>query len=492
MSISDAQFTAWLLSDNKSRVVLVEANAYSGGTQVTRYFSDRGFVSTPSDTPANTAYDDILLSVTQIRSVLAEAFIGRSIASTGDLVIDNSSGVRDSWLTDSWDGREIKMYLGDAAWPKSDFRTVFVGTIKDISSTGTNSLTLSIRDKQHLLTVPVQANRVGGTGPAKDSRIPLAYGEVKSVRPVLIDAALHKYQWHDGQVQSVDAVYDNGKSIAGYTADLTTGTITLTSAPAGTITLDGKGSKTGGVYVNKIGDIAARLITERSSITSGSIDSATLAQLNTAAPGVAGIYIDEDNATVADALDSVLAAAGGYYVIDRTGKVALGLFAAPGGTPVLTITDDDLVLSQLSLAKRIVPLKSVRVGYERYNETISYGADTTLTEAQRQRLAQEYLVAYAATAGAANFLLAVDGDLAGTPYVLSSDAATEATRRAALWGVLRRVFTIPGFLAPQQVKLGDVVSLDLSRYGLSGGVLARVVSLTENLTNNRISMDVFV
>ena len=460
MSISDSQFAAWLVAGNKERVVLVEANAYSGGTQVTRYFSNRGFTSYPTDTPANTAYEDILLSVPQLRSVLAEAFTGKSIVSFGELVIDNSSGVRDSWLTDAWDGRDVLVYLGDPAWAKADFRLVFKGTIDDISSSDTRRLSLRIRDRQHLLDVPVQVNRVGGTGPAKDQRIPLAYGEVKNVPPVLVDAAARTYQWHDGQVQSVDAVYDNGVAIATYTTDLANGKITLTAAATGTITL-------------------------------GDIDTASVTALNTAAPGVAGVYFADDGTTVLQALDAVLGAAGAYFVIDRLGKLSMGLFEAPSGTPVLTLIDDDYELGQLALAKRILPLKSVRVGYARFHYTTTSGADT-LTEAQRQRLSQEYLASYAATAGATNFLQAVDGDLVGTPYAEATAAATEATRRAALWGVLRRVFTVSGFLAPQQVKLGDVVALDFSRYGLSGGVLARVVALTESVTSNRITMDLFV
>lgn len=492
MAISDAEYAVWLAADNKERVMLVEVKAYSGGSEVTRYFSNRGFTSTPTDTPANTSYEDILRTVPQIRSLLAEVFTGKSFVSFGDLIVDNSSGVRDSWLTDSWDGRDVNLFLGDPSWPKSDFRTVFMGSVEDISAQDTRTLQIRIRDRQYLFEVPVSLNRVGGSGTTKDQRIPIAYGEVKNVQPVLIDAAARKYQWHDGQVQSVDAVYDNGVAIATYTADLTLGTISLTAAATGVITLDGKGSKTGGTYVNKIADIAQRIILERTVITSGSIDSATVSTLNTDAPGVAGVYFSRDNTTVLQALDEVLGKSGAYFTIDRVGKVSFGLFKAPAGTAVVSLTDDDYELGSLMLKRRIVPLKSVRVGYARFHTTGNYGTAAALTEAQRQRLSDDYLVAYQVTSGATGFAMAVDGDIAGTPYAASGDAATEATRRAALWGVLRRVFSLRGFLAPQQVKLGDVVSVDFSRYGLSGGVLARVVALSESTTNNRIDMDIFI
>lgn len=490
MSISDSQYTAWLVADNRERMVLVEVDAYSGGSVVTRYLSNRGFVSAPTDTPANVAYDEILLDVPYLRSAMADALRGRSLVSYGDLDVDNSSGVRDSWLTDAWDGRPLRMYLGDPSWARADFRLVFSGVVADIVASGTSTLTLKLRDRQYLLDVPLQVNLVGGTGPAKDQRIPVCYGQVFNVEPVLIDAAARKYQWHDGQVQSVDAVYQDGAAIGTYTADLTAGTITLTAAATGRITLDGKGSKTGGVYVDKTGDIVSRLVQERAGWVSGDIDSASIAALNTDVPGAVGLYVSEDSATVMSALDTLITGAGGYYCIGRDGKLTVGQFKAPAGTPVLTLGDDDIEQGRIELLRRIVPLKSVRVGYARFHSTIDSGAAAALTEAQRQRLRDEYLVARA-TASPTGFLLAVDGDLQPSCFVASADASTEATRRAALWGQLRRVFRVSGFLAAQQVRLGDVVGLELSRHGLAG-VVATVVGLREFITGGRSELEVFL
>jgi hypothetical protein len=490
VSISNAQFTAWLAADNKERVLLVEADAYSGGSVVTRYFSNRGFVSAPADTPASTAYDDIVTAVPNIRSAMAEVFRGRSLVSFGDIEIDNSGGSRDGWLLDGWDGRPVKMYLGDASWPKSDFRLVFSGATEDISASGNNALVLRVRDRQHLLDVPLQTNRVGGTGSTKDQRLPVCYGEVKNVEPVLVDAATRKYQVHDGSIQSIDAVYQDGAAIATYTASLGTGTFTLSAALTGRLTCDIKGSNAGS-YVNKTADVMQRLITDRTSLTVSDIDTASVDQLNTDAPGTVGIYVTDDTATALTALDTLATGAGAYFCIGRDGKVTMGLFKAPSGTAVVSLTDDDVELAQVELTRRIVPLKSVRVGYARFYVTIDSGAASSLTEAQRQRLRDEYLVAYAAT-GATGFLLAIDDDLAGTCYVNSSDAATEATRRATLWGSLRRVFRVRGFMAAQQVKLGDVVSLDFARYGLTGGVLARVIGIRESVTSNSVELEVFL
>lgn len=491
MSISDAQYTAWLAADNKERVILVEVDAYSSGSTVTRYLSDRGFTSLPTDTPANTAYDDIVMAVPGIRSAMADALRGRSLVSFGDLDVDNSGGARDGWLLDAWDGRPIRLYLGAAGWPKSDFRQVFAGVVADIQARDNATLTLRLRDRQYLLDVPLQTNLVGGTGTAKDQRLPVCYGEVKQVEPVLIDAAARKYALHDGQIQSVDAVYQDGAAIATYTADLAAGTITLTAALTGRITADVKGSKTGGTYVNTTADIAQRIVQERAGWSAGDIAAGSVAQLNADAPGAAGIYVTEDQATVLSTLDTLITGAGGYYAVGRDGKLTMGLFKAPAGTPVVTVGEDDVEQGQVELTKRIVPLKSVRVGYARYYTTIGSGAAAGLTEAQRQRLRDEYLVAKAATA-LTGFLLAVDGDLQGSCYVAQADASAEATRRAALWGQLRRVFRVGGFLAAQQVELGSVIALDLLRYGLGGGVLATVVGLRESITGGSMELEVFL
>lgn len=490
MPISDAQYTSWLRADNQRRVVLVEAEAYSGGSVVTRYMSTPGFVSAPADSPASTGYDDIVLDVPWVRSQLAEALRGRSLISYGDIDIDNSSGVRDAWLTDAWDGRPVRLYLGDPTWPKSDFRLVFSGAVEDIQARDSATLTLRMRDRQHLLDVPACTTLVGGTDSTKDTRRPICYGEVKNVRPVLIDSATRTYAVHDGQIESIDAVYINGATTAAYTFNLALGTITLTAALTGTLTADVRGSKTGGTYVNTAANVLQRLVTERTTLTAGDIDSASISALNTAIGAAVGLYVSADRTTVLQALDTLLTGIGGWYVIGRDGKLTVGQFAAPTGAPVISLDADDVEENSVELVRRILPAKSVRLGFARFWDTSTSGA-TTLTEAQRERLAQPYLIAKA-TNTLAGHLLAVDEDLLPTCLVASAAAGTEATRQATLYSTLRYVYRLAGFTAAQQVKLGDVVALNLGRFGLNNGTLARVVGLRESLTGGRIELEVFV
>lgn len=484
--ITDAEFRAWLLADDKRRCVLAEVEAYSGGAVVTRYLSNLGYTSGPADAPPNTPYDEILMSVPSITSRMSDALQGYSQLAFGDLNISNAGGERDDWLLDAWDGRPVRLYLGDPSWPRADFRLVFFGAAEDILASGNSTLTLKLRDRQALLAVPLLTTLVGGAGPAKDRRRPACYGKCRHVTPVLVDEASRTYAVHDGPIEAVDQVYEAGVPVA-FTVNPAAGEFSLVAALTGQITADVRGSKTGGVYVDKTADIARRIVLERTSLAD--IDAASVAQLNSDQPGAVGLYISGDSITVVGALDALLTGVGGFYAVNRAGQLTMGQFTEPAGAPVLTLQDEDLAYGQTALARRILPLRSVRVGYAR-NYTTIYSPAASLTEAQRQRLADEFLVAKA-TSAITGHLLAVDGDLARSCYADEADATAEATRRAALWGQLRRVFRLPGFLAAQQLQLGDVIALELGRYGLSG-VLATVVGIRESLTGGRVELEVFL
>lgn len=493
MPISDAQYGAWLRADNKLRCVLVEAECYSGGGTLTRYLSNLGFVTSGTDTPAHTAYDDVVSALPGIRSSMAEVFKGQSLVSFGDIEIDNATGARDSWALDAWDGRPCRIYLGDPAWPKSDFRLSYSGALQDLFSRDSRTLVLRLRDRQQLLDVPVQTARVGGTGSTAGLKRPLAYGQVLNVPPVLIDATTRLYEVHAGQIEAIDAVRMAGADVnpANYTVDLANGRFTMGIAVSGELTCDVRGSKTGGVYVNKTADLVSRILQERAGFSSGDISATAVSALNAAAPGAAGLYLVDDAATVKNAIDALITGVGGYYTVGRDGVLYMGLFVAPAGSPVVTLTDDDIAQSGIAIARRIIPKKSVQVGYARYYSVITSGLAGSVTEAQRARLGQEYLVERA-TNTPTGYLLATDGDIEPTCFVAQSTAATEATRRAALWGVLRRVVSIKAFMAAGRVRLGDVVGLELGRFGLSGGALATVVGLRESLTGGSIDLEVFL
>lgn len=477
--------------DGEIRCVLIEAQAYSAGSAVTRYMANIAFDSLPSDSPANTPYDDIILSVPRFTAGIAEALGGNTQVSYGEIDIDNSSGVRDAWLNDAWDGRAVKIFLGSPRWPKADFRQILAGVAIDIVAKDSRTLTLKISDKQQLLNGPIQKNLIGGTTANAQKPIPLTYGEVYNIEPLLVDSATRKYQLHDGQIEAITTVYDNGKSVA-FTADLTAGTFTLSAAPVGRVTTDAKGCKLSGTYINKVGEIIQRILLARSTLVTGDLDTASFTALNALCTQAVGIYIGDRRNTI-DVLDELIKTIGGYYGFGRAGLFKVGRLDAPSGSPILDLTADDIEEFGLTVKARALPVATIRLGYKRNWTVQTDGVDSTVSAARRAELADTYQVVSATNAGiGATFLTPLSPDVVGTLFVSQSDAQTEANRRAALAGQLRYRYRTECFTAAARIELGQVIRLTHPRYSFAMGSLAVVVYIDESPTSNRSSLELWL
>lgn len=236
--MTDAEYTAWLKDQSAIRCVLIEADVKVGGSVVTRYLSNRGYVTRPSDTPANTSY---------LPRVVGGIKVGRKLSldssiqlSFGDIELTNFDGLLDSWADDYWVNRSIKIYLGDSSWVRSDFRLVFSGITTGIDTRKRDSVNIKISDKLQRLNYPVSETKLGGTSSLADNLIPLLFGECHNIEPLLVDASVNEYQIHNGPVESIFEVRDNGIPVL-YTPFVSTGKFRLNQAPAGQITCSAQG-----------------------------------------------------------------------------------------------------------------------------------------------------------------------------------------------------------------------------------------------------------
>lgn len=488
--INDVDFVTWLKRDGAARALLVEATVYSGGVEAVRTMSNRAFISGPIDSPAHAAYDDIIVGVPRFSSQLSELFTGKSLPTWGDVEVINESGVRDSWLNDAWDGRAVRLYLGDPAWPKSDYRRVLDGTIGDIYAPAQNRLALKLRDKTWAMNAPIQTSLIGGFTVNEDQPIPLCFGQCFNVEPLLIVAATHQYQVHDGAIEAITAVRDNGLAVA-YTADVATGTFTLSAAPAGRITADVKGAKPGGVYLTKCADIINHIVTTRTQLTIDDIDVTNFTAFNSVAPQILGVYI-RNRENIIPILDQLTAAVGGFWTFSRDGFLRLGRLESPSGTPVLELEADDIRERQFVCTGRALPIQTLRLGYARNYTPQADGLAGAVTEANRALYASEYQVATTTNVGIeTTHLLARNPDLDATLLVDASEAATEASRRAALYSQVRGIYEIGVWTAPLRVNLGEVVKITHPRFGFAAGVLAVVVGLDEEPARGRVTLRVW-
>lgn len=495
MPISDAEYSEWLEDDRVTRVLLVEAKYYDG-TEQTEYMSTLGHITKPTDSPANQEYEDLVIAFPVFRRVMKEAFDGKTQQSFGDIEIDNTNGDRDSWLTRSWNGRDITLMLGDPTWDYADFRVIMAGSSAEITSKGIDKLSLKIRDKGIYLEKQLQ-EAVFSTGPNVDRIIPVCYGEVKNIEPVLEDEPTHKYKIHDGEISSIDTVYDKGVSIA-FVADLPDGSFTLSAAAVGPVTADVKGAKFPGLaegadtYWDNIADIIYDIAKNRSDLTASDIDTTNFSDFKTAHPQKVGVWIrDKDKFT--QVLDTLVTSVGGFWGFSRDGKLGLGQLLDPAAeTSTLTITADDIVINGMTVKRRQLPRYRVTLGHTRYwrpqgpSEVAGVAEDLTADLGQEYRLSISEDLTVKTT-----HLLAHESGVLPTVLVDSTEADTEALRRKDLRDGLRTVYTVDAFATPFSVELGDVITVDHDRFGFDGGTKAVVVGYSETVTPPRIKLDLW-
>lgn len=156
-----------------------------------------------------------------------------------------------------WANRQVKIFVGDPRWPRDDFYNIFTGVISDITTSSQTSLNLVLLNKLDRLNNPISEKTLGSLYPKvgepggfagnenrpvgavqnRDSILPLCFGECFNVTPLHISSALTggtqdhlTYMVHDGPIQEILEVRDNGIPITAYTADLTKGIFTLDKA----------------------------------------------------------------------------------------------------------------------------------------------------------------------------------------------------------------------------------------------------------------------
>lgn len=487
--MTDAQFTAWVASSDALRCVLVEATARVAGVETVHYLASRHYITGPADTPASTAYLPVVggsVSITEQLPVSGGASMG-----FGDIEIVNA-GDLDGWLGYVWSNRPIKVYFGDARWPRADFRLVFDGTIDDLGSRARNTLNLKARDKLQRLNTPMTSNKLGGSTANKERLRPLCFGECHNIEPLLIDPATLTYQIHDGPIEAIIEVRDNGVPVA-FTPSLAAGIFTLAANPAGVITCSAQGSKAGGTYRNTIAALVQHIVTSYGKpadrFTAGDLDAANFSAFATANPQPVGLYLAE-RTNVLDACAQLAGSVGAQLVMSRQGTLRLLRIALPAaGTPT-AIGPEQMELHTLRIASRPAVQAAVKLAYCR-NYTPQTGLQTGIPEAHKKLFADEWLTASASDSAVATaYRLDVELDPAQTALLVESDAQAEAARRLALWSQQRTVFGYTGLPELLTAELGAAQTLTNPRFGLQAGTTGQIVALSADWMRGRVNVEV--
>ena len=491
MAISDSEYNNWLVSSYATRCVLIEANVNVGGSETTRYLSNRKFVTGSGDTPSNKAYQSVICGGVKLTESLG--LDSSATLSYGEIELDNPSGEFDSWLDNVWENRIVNVYYGDVSWNRSDFRLIFKGVFSGIQSRDRTKLNLMLRDSLQRLNSPVTDVKLGGITSNKDRLIPLTFGECHNVSPLLTNPATHEYQLHNGAIESIIEVRDNGVPIA-VTPLLGTGKFTLVNNPVGTITASVQGGKPSS-YSNQITEAIKLLVKNYGAtgnrLTDSDIDLSNFSTFATANTTPIGLHLS-DRTNLLEACQQLANSVGAQVTMSRTGLLQLlRVDFPPTGTPVV-VTKKDMVERQFNIDSREPVVASFQISYCR-NYTIENNLQTLIPEEHKSLFEQEWLtVTQTDGTVATKYKLTTEPVTKETLLQTTASAEIEATRRLNISKVQRTVYKFTGFSNLLNLTLGQAITVKHDRFGLSEGKTGVVVGLEPDWINGRIGVKVMI
>jgi len=493
MAISDAEYTAWLNNNNSAyRCVLIEATVKSGGSEVVRYMSNRGYVTSDTDTPANTTYKAIIKGGVKLTETLS--LDSNPTMSFGDIEIENIRGNRDSWLNDIWENRQIAVYFGDVRWARSDFRLVFAGIMDGLVSRTKSSLNILVRDTLQRLNTPVY-NTKFTVPPNKDKLYPLCYGECHNVTPVQINSnSPAEYMINAVDVMDIIEVRDGGvpvsfnKTVSG---SKYLGTFSLKVPAVSDVTVDCFGAETTNTIKNVIVSLVTNFGTTGSSLSIGNIDSTNFTSFDSLYPYPVGLYLTEKE-NLLDVCQRVAGSVGAQVAMSRTGLLRLLQINLPAsGTPT-SIEKKHIQEGSFSIDSFTDVKAAIKIGYAK-NWTVQNNIQSAIPDNHRTLFATEWF-SYTASDGTvgADYKFATDDDQIDTLLIDPSNANSEANRRLTLLKQKRTIYKMTCFASMLNLELGQAVTLTYDRFGLNGGVSGQVVGLEPDWIEGKVIVKVIV
>lgn len=304
------------------------------------------------------AYPEVMTQPCTVRTVLfggapLESASSDSSSRFGDIVLKVDSQKGWSWSRYAWEGSAFTLKIGAPSFALSEFETVIAGIISDVTWDA-NEIRLHVADPDDPLREDIQQNvydgggGLGGVSEITNQKKPLCYGPVFNCRPRLIDPNYNVYQIHDGAVQSI-SVFDGGIAFnaGGASADmadvyawtpvagewvtsLENGVFRLGNRPGIALTFDALGDAdvSLGGYVDQLSNVVKRILLQRSTLTDNDLDG--FLALSLTQPAQVGLYLENGEGSVDDAIQTLLAPLLCYRIFTREQKLFVGQLARGG------------------------------------------------------------------------------------------------------------------------------------------------------------------
>lgn len=484
---------------------------YSGGIQ-SIYFSDRGYITDESDTPAHTNYLPRTNNPFQFDvSVFNGEFTGKT-GSFGAIRILNGDGDFDDLTDLYWSGRSVKVFAGSADFTREQFVKVFDGVCASIEHSE-DELIINIQNSEKTLESEFVQNKYGGYGgidggsDLAEKPKPLLYGECLHITPVLVDATNLIYQVHDGSMEAVTAVYDRGVALtsSGDVADITTATVSaghfktqlsggyikLGSTPDGQITVDAKGDNTGG-YVSTSGKIATRLLRTKLglfNLIDSDIDQGAFNLIDLTVPAAIGIYITEKT-SVLNVFNSIFTPIQCYWTYDEQGLITAGIGKEPETDSVFELNENNIIDGTFQVTNVYPPSWRVNIGYAR-NWTSQSEIATGASDTYRDFVQEDFRRIIIEDRNIRTLSSNAIERTYDTLLANESDATALASRITELYNSQRKIYKMSVKDLVFRVYVGDTVSIKLNRFNLDAGKNFLVIGLGVDAETNITELEVW-
>lgn len=500
-------------------LVEIVAAIDAAGTTTTLRYCSQPYTTKPSDTPANTYYDDRITNPASISRTLYSngTTSGASRVNYGAVELSNVDGGLDSILNYSFDGRSLVIKIGNAGDAYSSFVTILSGTMEQVEFTF-SKVTILARDKLAIVDMPLQTtlyagnnslpNGVEGVADIAKSPKPLLYGQVFNIAPIMVNSSKLTYQINDGAISSVDAVYDKGIALTfhadetnvanleahdppsgKYSTCLALGYIRVGSLPAGLLTCD---AKQGATSANRTVAQVLKAIALKAGVASGDINASDVTALDTANSSVVGIWVDGADSAMS-VMDKVAQSIGAYFGFDALGVLRMGLFTAPTGSATLEIDVNNIISiehGRTNDTDKGIPAWRVNLTYQKNYNIQDPDLAGAVTAARRNILALPSLMKSAEdTAIKTQYTLAATIEKESL-LVDATAAQTEATRLLNLYKVNRDLYTVTIALDLTQSlpDLNNIVNITMNRFGLNSGKLFKIIGIESDYSKNRATL----
>lgn len=441
---------------------------------------------------------------------------GRTSTSYGELTLINNDGGLNALADDYFDGRTLTLKRGSASQPYSSFSTLLVATVETVAMER-ERVSVRLRDKTISLDTPFSTVKYAGNNvlPAgiegtaddiKDNYKPRIFGRIALMQPVLVNTSKLIYQVNNGSVDAVLNVFDAGAYLSKGTdyasqADMEAnaptsgywrawpagGCFRIGSSPYGQISVSV--AEKWDYTQNSAAGLIQRILIEKGFTSADWVasDFSVLNQKNVAGLGI----LVEDGETTGALIDRICQSVGAWWGFDALGKFRVARFDAPAGTPVATITNNEILELERQPESQMPLYRATVQADKNYSVTdkkslagiVPDNRSNWISQSTRDQKAENVSVKTARLlAEEASF----ESDLNGIAI-----AAAESARRLSLYSSRRDVVTLT-IADPASrystLDLGSVVSIKTNRLGYEAGRLMTVTSVQANYQTSEMDL----